>query len=194
MTKPNAVGFGLFGPGMKSLGQGGRLVFPAAGTGWQFIATEFTIPADADVLRLMIHVNGPALAWVDDLALEEMLPDGRTEPARFAPSSVEARLMQRWVALYHGEGRPWLQFGRMLHPPKLTCGNTTYRALSRQGEKHIQTERVMPVVLHNAFRSPDGADAVVLANITRELQQVTLEWKGRNMALTLPPAGALVVR
>jgi hypothetical protein len=194
MTKPNAVGFGLFGPGMKSLGQGGRLVFPAAGTGWQFVAADFTLPAGADVLRIMIHVNGSALAWVDDLSLDEIRTDRGTQPARFAASPLEARLMELWVALYHGEARPWLQFGRMLHPPKLTCATTTYQALSRQGEKHLRTERVMPAVLHNAFRAPDGADAVILANITRERQSVTLEWQGKTRSLTLPPAEALVIR
>jgi hypothetical protein len=71
MAKPNAVGFGLFGPGMKSLGRGGRLAFPAAGAGWQFVTADFTLPAGADVLRIMIQVNGSALAWVDELALDE---------------------------------------------------------------------------------------------------------------------------
>ena len=43
-------------------------------------------------------------------------------------------------------------------------------------------------------RAPDGADAVILANITRERQSVTLEWQGKTRSLTLPPAEALVIR
>jgi hypothetical protein len=194
MAKPNAIMFGLFGPGMKSLGQGGRLPFPAAGTGWQLATTDFTIPPEADTLRIMVHVTGPARAWVDDLALEEIGPDGHASPARFPANSLPAQLMHRWVTLYHGEGRPWLQFGRLLHPPRLTCATTVYPALSRKAEKFVRTERTMPAVLHNAFRSPAGIEAVVLANTTREMQTVALEWHGQKISLTLQPAEARIVK
>lgn len=194
MTKPNAVRFGVFGPGMKSLGQGGQLPFPAAGTGWQFVSADFTLPSGAETLRIMIHVTGAARAWVDDLALAELSPDGRAAPARFPTNSLAAQLMHRWVTLYHGEARPWLQWGRLLHPPSLTCATAVYPALSRQGEKTIRTERPMPAVLHNAFRSPDGTEAVVLANTTREVQSVSLRWHGKNIPLTLQPAAAMIVK
>ena len=194
MTKPNAIAFGIFGPGMKSLGQGGRLPFPAAGTGWQFGTADFTIPSGADTLRIMVHVAGAARAWVDDLALEQIQPDGRTSPARFPHNTLAAQLMHRWVTLYHGEGRPWLQFGRLLHPPKLNCAAMVYPALSRQGEKTIRTERTLPSVLHNAFKAPDGTEAVVLANATRETQSVSLHWHGKTIPLTLQPAAAIVVK
>ena len=88
--------------------------------------------------------------------------------------------MRRWVELYHGEGRPWLEFGSMLHPPKLTCEQISYR------------DRTMPAVLHNAFRASDGRDAVVLANATREPQTARLQWKGRELRLQLKP-GEIVI-
>lgn len=194
MAKPNAIMFGVFGPGMKSLGQGGRLPFPAAGAGWKMVTADFTIPSGADTLRIMVHVTGTARAWVDDLMLEELQPDGRTPPARFSSHTLAAQLLQQWVTLYHGEARPWLQFGRLLHPPQLTCAATPYQAVSRQGEKTVRTERTMPAVLHNAFRAPDGTEAVVLANATREMQTVTLQWHGKATTLALQPAEARLVK
>ena len=142
MAQPNAVGFGFLAAGMKSVGRGGRLPFPAAGAGWRKVAADFTVPAGAERLRIMIHVAGAARAWVDDMTLEEILPDGSARPAIFSGASPVSRFMQRWVALYHGEGRPWLQFGRMLHPPLLACATSTYQAASRgKGDTVVHTAR-----------------------------------------------------
>ena len=90
--------------------------------------------------------------------------------------------MQRWVSLYHGEGRPWLQYGTLLHPPKLECATVTYR------------DRPTPAVFHNAFRAPDGKIAVVLANATREPQAVVLSRRGKSMPLTLEADGVMLVK
>jgi hypothetical protein len=48
--------------------------------------------------------------------------------------------------------------------------------------------------LHNAFRAPDGAAAVVLANPTSAPQHITLEWQGKSLPLDLPPADAMLVK
>jgi hypothetical protein len=101
---------------------------------------------------------------------------------QYTGQSSDARFMQKWVALYHGEGRPWLQYGRLLHPPKLECATITYR------------DRPTPSVFHNAFRAPDGKIAVVLANATREPQTVTLSRRGKSMPLTLEADGVLFVK
>ena len=195
MAKPNAIGFGFLSTDNKSTGHGSHLPFPAAGAGWQKVAADFTVPAGVERLRIMINVVGTARVWADDLALDEILPDGSTKTVIFSGSSPVAKFMQRWVALYHGEGRPWLEFGRMLHPPQLTCATTTYQALSRgKKETAVRTPRALPAVLHNAFRAPDGTEAVVLANPTLEAQHVTLTWHGRAQELDLPPADALLVK
>jgi hypothetical protein len=194
MAKQSAIGFGFLAPGLKSLGHGGRLPFPAAGAGWTQVTADCTVPAGAEMLRIMIHVTGTAKAWADEVTLDEILPDGSIKPVHYTPTSLDARLMQRWVALYHGAGRPWLQFGRMLHPPPLACATNTYQAASRRGDKYAHTERALPAVFHNAFRAPDGAEAVVLANTTRETQHVTLKWKGQDLPLDLPPADALLIK
>ena len=195
MTQPNAVGFVFLSTGTKSTGRSGRLAFPPAGAGWRKVSADFTVPAGAERLRIMIHVAGAAQAWVDDMAIAEILPDGSEKPAIFSSESVVSRFMQRWVTLYHGEGRPWLQFGRMLHPPRLSCATNTYEALSRgQNNTIVHTPRTLPAVLHNAFRAADGLEAVVLANPTLVLQHITLAWHGKVQELDVPPADAMLVK
>ena len=182
IEQSNGVNFALFGPGMTSLGVGGRLRFPAEAVGWKRVSADFTVPDGAETLRIMIHLNGPAKAWVDDMTLEEVAPDGSVKTVRYTGQSSDARFMQRWVTLYHGEGRRWLQHGRLLHPPKLQCETITYR------------DRQVPAVFHNAFLAPDGSEAVVLANATREKQAVTLFWHGKPMPLTLEADGVVLVK
>ncbi|MCX6902469.1 MAG: hypothetical protein NTW03_03085 [Verrucomicrobia bacterium] len=177
------------------MGTSGHLPFPAAGAGWQKVFSDFTIPEGAERLRIMINVVGAAQAWADDLTVEEILSDGGTKPVVFSGASPAAALMKRWVQLYHGEGRPWLEFGRLLHPPTLNCATQIYEALSRgKNDTVVRTPRNLPVVLHNAFRAPDGTEAVVLANTSLAPQQVTLEWHGKTLSLDLPPADAMLVR
>ncbi len=95
----------MFAPGLKSTGQGGRLKFPAPGSGWQKVAADFKMPDSAEMLRIMCHVSGEAVVWVDEMRLEEALADGRKEVVSSGFTS-DSRFMQRWVELYHGEGRP----------------------------------------------------------------------------------------
>ena len=84
---------------------------------------------------------------------------------------------------------------RMLRPPTLACAMQTYQAPSRAKEGGVMyTARAMPAVLHNAFRSPDGAEAVVLANPTLAPQHVTLTWHGKVQELNVPATGAVLVR
>lgn len=182
MSQPNAVNFGVFAPGLKSTGQGGQLKFPEAKAGWTRVSADFSVPAGAEMMRIMCHVNGEARAWVDDVLLEAVLPDGSAREVRYEGLSADARFMQKWVALYHGEGRPWLAHGRLIHPPKLECATITYR------------DRPTPAVFHNAFRSSDGKVAVVLANATREPQAVTLSRRGKTLPLTLAPDDVLLVK
>jgi len=182
MAQENGVNFGVFAPGLKSTGQGGHLKFPAAGAGWARVSADFTVPAGAEMLRIMCHVGGEAKAWVDDISLERVQADGRAKEVQYEGLSADARFMRKWVALYHGEGRPWLAHGRLAHPPKLTCRTIDYR------------DRPTPAVLHNAFRAPDGREAVVLANATREPQAVTLFWRGQSMPLTVGADDVLLVK
>lgn len=182
MSKQSSIGFGIFAPGTKSMGAGGGIKMPAAGEGWTRGSANFTVPAGAAFLRIMIHVAGKATVWVDDVMLDEVREDGTLVPVMLSPYPPDHKLMLRWVELYHGEGRPWLQFGRMLHPPKLTCATIKYH------------DRTVPAVLHNAFRSPDGQEAVVVANATREPQHAVLLWKNRELNLDLNAGDAALLK
>lgn len=166
---------------MTSTG-GCHLPYPAAGAGWQRVSGELTIKPDSLLLRIMIHVVGTARVWVDDMTLEEVLPDGQTAPVMRPELPLDHDLMRRWVELYHGVGRPYLFYGRMLHPPKLTAGT-----VERQG-------RTFPAIMHNAYRAPDGSEACILVNATRSLQSGELTWHGRTVKVELPAGGAELVR
>jgi len=182
MAQANGINFGVFAPGLKSTGQGGQLKFPAAGAGWTHVSADFTVPAGAEMLRIMCHVNGTAKVWVDDMKLEAVRPDGSAKEVSCEGLSTDALFLKKWVALYHGEGRPWLMYGRSVHPPQLTCATLMYK------------DGPVPAVFHNAFRAPDGGEAVVLANATREPQAVTLFWRGVPKRLTLEADGVMLVR
>jgi len=45
----------------------------------------------------------------------------------------------------------------------------------------------VPAIFHNAFRAPDGSEAVVLVNVTDQPQVGRLTWGGRETELTLSP-------
>ncbi len=181
MEQKNSINYGLFAPGLKGL-KGGHLSFPEPGKGWQQVSSEFTVPENCNMLRIMIHVNGPAEARIDGMTLEEIRPDGTSQEARYTGESSETRFMRRWVELYHGEGRPWLQHGRILHPPRCICKSQEYR------------DQKVPDVFHNAFRSADGKEAVVLANATHEDQEVTLFWQGERKKLIIKADDAMLVK
>ena len=130
----------------------------------------------------MIHVEDKAKVWVDDMTLEEVLPDGATRVAMRPETPPDYKLMKRWVELYHGEGRPYLEFGRMLHPPKLAADAIVWHG------------KPMCAVQHNAWRAPDGSEAVIAVNATLAKQTATLEWKGREHRLALEPGDAVLIK
>ncbi|MFA7003500.1 MAG: DUF6259 domain-containing protein [Verrucomicrobiia bacterium] len=182
MARPSGISLALLKPELKNAGTGGRLAFPATGADWTHCSAEFTVPQGATTLRMMIHIEGKAKAWVDDMTLEEVLSDGATRVAIFSNTPPDHKLMTRWVELYHGEGRPWLQFGRMLHPPKLTAETITWRG------------KPMSAVQHNAWRTPDGSEAVIAVNATLTKQTATLNWKGREEKLAFEPGDAVLIK
>jgi hypothetical protein len=183
MARLNGIGFAMLKPELASAGAGGRLAFPAAGAGWTRGSAEFTVPEGAAMLRIMIHIEGKAKVWVDDMTLEEVLPDGLPRAALRPNTPPDHKLMRRWVELYHGEGRPYLQFGRMLHPPKLAAETIVWR-----GNKPFSA------VQHNAWRAPDGSESVIAVNATSTQQLATLHWKGREHRLVLKVGDAVLIK
>jgi hypothetical protein len=150
----------------------------------EFLPTFQSNPQTADIVMSAYCLVNGQLPLMRPSPLDiGVIPESTAQNKQPAASSVESKqLMHRWIEIYHGEGRPWLQFGRMLHPPKLTCGTITYR------------EKKIPAVLHNAFRAPDGSEAVVLANATLEPQTTTLNWKGKEVRLEFKPGEIVLYR
>ena len=149
---------------------------------WTRVEATFTVPEASDFLRIMCNMEGRGEVWIDDMLLEEVSADGSASELMRPETPPDHEFMLQWVELYSGEGRPYLLFGRMLHPPALDCATIE------------QAGFTWPAVLHNAYRAPDGAEAVVLVNATDEQQQATLAWGGREHELTFKPWEAKLVR
>jgi len=161
---------------------GCRLPYPPAGAGWTKVSGDFTVGEGSVLLRIMIHVEGKARVWVDDMTLEEVLPGGKLTTTMRAETPPDHKLVRRWVELYRGEGRPYLLFGRMLHPPRLTVRTIAYKG------------RQVPAIMHNAYQAPDDSEACILVNATDSPQAGELRWKDRTIAVSLQAGEAELVR
>jgi len=109
-------------------------------------------------------------------------PDGSATPALRPDTPPDHKLMKQWVDLFHGEGRPYLLLGRLLHPPKLETATVTYKG------------KTYPAILHNAYRAPDGSEAVIAANPTLRKQSARLNWKGKEMTFELESEEVRLIR
>ena len=170
----NRIMLGAFDPAWKAKGSWG---IPLALTEqWRRGEATFTIPRGAVRLRLMLHVVGPSTVWLDGVTLEEAAADGSFRPASRRGLPAEHELQREWVRLFHGEGRPYLLLGRMLHPPPL-----------RIEGGGVGTDEGLPAILHDAYRAPDGREAVVAVNATREPRHAVLTWGGKERRLAFGP-------
>lgn len=177
LGRPNHVMLGALTYDLQSKG-GWSLPVPAPEEGWVRREATFTVPEGAHFLRIMLHLAGPGIVWVDDMRLEAESEGAWTEVMR-PEVPPDHELMRQWVELFAGEGRPYLLHGRMLHPPKVTL------------EDAPETSDGLPAVLHNAFRAPDGSEAVVLVNATERPLHAEMAWHGEVQGLDL---GAWEVR
>ena len=172
----NAVSFATFASGLESTG-GWRIGVPRTDSDWTRGSADFTVPAASAMLRIMLQLTGPGTLWLDDLHLEEVRADGSFAEVQQPKWPIDHEFMRQWVDLFHGAGRPYLFFGKMVHPPELNVG--TVDALNRK----------FPAVLHNAYQAPDQSVAVVLVNVTDVPQTVDLAWPGTKdrQSLVLQP-------
>jgi hypothetical protein len=170
LARPNAINFAALTHALEGKGGNGRLPFPEPDGQWHEVSAAFTVPAEASFLRMMIHVSGDARVWVDDLAIVDEA-SGQVVEVDATPPDHD--LTRQWSRLFHGEGRPYLLHGRMLHPPVLETERVLYR------------NRELPVILHNAFRAADGSAAVVLVNVTNLERTGVLHWQGQAQTIAL---------
>jgi len=99
--------------------------------------------------------------------------------------------LERWVDLYHGEGRDWLAHGRHIRPPRYTCRLMPYKHCFR-GEGTARAD--MPAVFRAAYESLDGRKALVFGNATDEIQPVAYLENGVWKKLTLKPMELRLIR
>lgn len=114
----------------------------------------------------MIHLEGPCRVWIDDVSLAEVRADGTTGPAMNPGLPPQHDLYRQWIALYHGEVRPFLQMGVSLPPP----------TAEPRGELAL-----------GAFRAPDGREAVIAVNASGAPHSATLRRAGREHRVEFGP-------
>ena len=144
-----------------------RLPFPELGD-WREVAVEVVAPAEgAEFLRVMIHVDGPCRVWVDDFQVLELDAQGAARPILRDGLPPQHPLYKQWIELYHGAGRPYLQFGEAIPPPK------------------VEPAGALQV---GAFRAADGTQTVIAVNATDTAQQATLRGHGKSKRVELQPS------
>lgn len=170
----------FFAKGWKPLEGGGEISISRKQGESSELSVDLTVPKDAAFLRIMLLAEGKTEARFDDVTLLEVKADGSLVPV---PTVLpdNHKLLQRWVELYSGEGKPWLVHGTVLHPPRLETALVPVE------------KRTVPAILHNAFRAPDGREAVIAANATSSPQEGTLTWKGREQVVRLGPGEAALI-
>jgi len=152
LARPAAIGIAALGKELKSLGSW-RLPFPEPGD-WREVSADVTVPAEgAEMLRVMIHVEGPCRAWVDDFRVAEVDAHGTARPIVREGLPPQHDLYRQWIGLYHGEGRPFLQFGVAIPPPSVEPAGA---------------------VRVGVFRGEDGSEAAIAVNDSDVPKEATL--------------------
>ena len=124
------------------------------------------------MLRVMIQVEGPCRVWVDDFQVAEVDAQGTARPIVRDGLPPQHDLYKQWIELYHGEGRPYLQFGEAIPPPSVEPAGA---------------------VQVGAFRAADGSEAVIAVNATDAARQATLRWDGKSRRIELMPGEVKLV-
>jgi len=180
LARPNAIGLAALTPDLVAKGAW-HISLPAPGE-WTERSVEFTMPPESTFLRIMLHVAGPCQLWIDNVRLESQV-DGRWQPLMQPGLPPEHALIAQWVELFHGQGRPFLLLGTMLHPPQLI-------APAPEPDRRSPFSSIML----NAYRAPDGSEAVIVANATDKTQQVQFRWHDTTQTLDLPPWSLRLVK
>lgn len=174
------IDFGYFG----QKGALGWAKLPASkpGEGWRRVSVETVVPkGEMKMIRLMVNAKRGTLGWLDDVELDEVLPDGSTRTLRYQGSVAKERKLARDLDFYGVRAREWLAYGRRVKPPRLTCDHIDYYG------------REVEAVCVGAYVSMDGRKAWVLANATDEPRTMSWREDGRDYSVSLAPDEARLV-
>lgn len=167
-----AINIAALGKGLVSRGSW-RLPFPAPGE-WRAVSADVAVPGEgAETLRVMIHVEGPCRVWVDDFQVAEVGADGVARPIVREGLPPQHDLYSQWVKLYHGEGRPYLEFGMAVPPPV------------------VEPAAEMKI---GAFRSSDGSEAAIAVNASNSPRTVILRWSEGPRSISFAPWEVKLIR
>ncbi len=166
LTKPAAINIVALTREFKNLGSW-NLPFPEPGD-WREVSADVLAPAEpAEMLRVMIHAEGPCRVWVDDFRVAELEAQGVARPIVRDGLPPQHHVHKQWIDLYHGVGRPYLEFGTAIPPPV------------------VEPAGALQV---GAFRDPDGSEAVIAVNVANKTRQATLWRRGRSTRVELAPS------
>jgi len=116
LEKPAAINIAALTQDLQSRGSW-KPPFPAPGD-WHEVSTDVVVPAEgAEMLRVMIHVDGPCRVWVDDFRVLEVDAQGTASPIMRDGLPSQHQFYKQWIDLYHGVARPDLQHGVAIPPP-----------------------------------------------------------------------------
>ena len=148
---------------------------------WSRQSAEFVLREGRGKMRIDLNLSGKTKVWLDDLMIERKRTDGTFEPLFLTGRTVNQRLVESWMDLYHGKGRDYLAFGRQVRPPKLDC-----RMVPWEGA-------CSPVVFVGAFRASSGREALVLSNWTTTDETVEFVWHGKGFKKCVPAASVVML-
>lgn len=186
-------------------------------TDWVQKDVRFTVPESAEHCTVHLFLQTAGCFWFDDIRLTD-LDDGRElvssggfeqwhDPADEPPGWTAAK---RWGAVpctgkyardehekHSGKFAVRLTNGEndVVHlSQKLPVDGKTLRkgkayrlSLWMKVQDASRLDRKLPAILHNAFRAPDGSEAVITVNITDKPQAGRLHWHGNAIELRLSP-------
>ena len=157
---------------------------PEPNAGWHEVTLDVNVPAEGTpkALWLAFQARNGAAFLVDDVKFLKKGETGSWEPIRYKLKGDQLDFAERWAKIYHANAK-WLQHGRHLHPPRLTCERLPYRDMFR-GSVH---ETMMPSVFCGAFRAADGTEALFFVNATNRDQPFSYTWKGQTVESILQP-------
>jgi hypothetical protein len=164
-----------------------------SGPKWQLGEIFFKIPESTVQMQVILQTTGISKIWLSGLSLEEKDDAGEYHMVMEKPIlEAEEYLGRQWVKLFHGEGKPYLLLGKMLHPPKMEVDKVVCPPFPL--EELPQPRREWPAILHNAYRAPDGSEAVIAVNITDQNQTGNLSRNRKKIKINLSPWEIKLIR
>jgi hypothetical protein len=176
MQRTNSIGLAGLGHTQEPRITGSwSIPIPKTASEWTLAQVQFKLPQGSSALRIMLNLHEPGTVWIDDVQLDEIVADGSASPVMRPTKPSDHELMRTWVKLFHGEGRPYLLLGKMIHPPLL------------QTDKIESHGCRFPAILHNAYEALDGSRALVLVNVTETPQEARFSWNAQPQLINLQP-------